>query len=76
MARLTENESVIVLDSLRKYRGIVKLTDTPKSIIQELDTIIQKIEPQECEPTTADDYNAKWMKEEETRNGASCINCE
>ena len=73
MARLTENESVIVLDSLRKYRGIVKLTDTPKSIIQELDTIIQKIE---CEPTTADDYNAKWMKEEETRNGASCINCE
>ena len=47
MARLTENESVIVLDSLRKYRGIVKLTDTPKAIIQELDTIIQKIEPQE-----------------------------
>ena len=76
MARLTENESVIVLDSLRKYRGIGKFTDTPKSIIQELDTIIQKIEPQECEPTTADDYNAKWMKEEETRNGASCINCE
>jgi len=74
MARLTENESVLVLDSLRKYRGIVKLADTPKSIIRELDSLIEKITP--SEPTTADTHNAKWLAEESDRNGVSCNNCE
>jgi hypothetical protein len=74
MAQLTETESVLILDSLRKYRGIIRLADTPKSMIQELDNLIEKITP--AEPTTADIHNAQFLKEESTRNGVSCSNCE
>ena len=74
MAQLTETESVLILDSLRKYRGIIRLADTPKSMIQELDNLIEKITP--AEPTTADIHNTQFLKEESTRNGVSCSNCE
>ena len=69
MTKLTENESVLILDSMRKYRGIIKFTDTSKSTIQEIDDLVDKM-------ISLLDENNNIVKEALGRNGYTCKNCE
>ena len=76
MAKLTENESVLILDSMRKYRGIVRFTDTPKSTIQEIDQLVDKMTSQLNTSKDAIKQIRDISKEAEGRNGHDCQNCE
>ena len=73
---LTENESVLILDSMRKYRGIIRFTDTPKSLIQAIDQLVDKLYSQ-IEPNENGIKQVKEVSHEaHDRNGYDCDNCE
>ena len=75
MAKLTENESVLILDSMRKYRGIIRFTDTPKSLIQAIDQLVDKLHSQINPSQNGIKQIRKVGNEVHDRNGYDCDNC-
>jgi len=63
MTRLNESESILVLDSLRKYRGIIHFTDTPRQLVQQIDQLVDKLQ------SYAVDTPTEYLKKH-------CDNCE
>ena len=76
MAMLTEDEGVLILVSLRKYRGIIRFTCTPKLTIQAIDQLVDKLQDQINPSTNGIKHIRKVGHEAHDRNGYDCDNCE